>query len=50
MLLRSLAHSPKSISLQRLLQKGRYLFCSVHSTDFLQLGQSTAVVFVFIVC
>jgi len=48
MLLRSLAQPPKSISLQRLLQKGRKLFSSDHSTDFLQLGQSMLVVFVFI--
>ena len=48
MLLRSLAQPPKSISLQRLLQKGRKLLSSVHSTDFLQFGQSTLVVFVFI--
>jgi len=48
MLLRSLAQPPKSISLQRLLQKGRKLFSSDHSTDFLQFGQSTLVVFVFI--
>ena len=37
----SLAQSPRSISLQRLLQKGRYWLLFVHCTDFLQFGQAT---------
>ena len=41
MLCPSLAHSPKSISLQRSLQKGRNGFLDDQTTDCLQVGHET---------
>ena len=38
----SSAQAPRSICLQRREQKGRYLFCSDHSTLLPQVGQSTS--------
>lgn len=35
----SFAHSPRSINLHRLLQKGRYLLCLSNLVDVLQRGQ-----------
>lgn len=35
----SFAHSPRSINLHRLLQKGRYLLCLSNLVDALQRGQ-----------
>lgn len=37
----SLAHSPKSISLQRSLQKGLNLLSGLQTTSFWQVGQLT---------
>lgn len=37
----SLAHSPRSISLQRSLQNGRKVLLGENSDKFLQLGQAT---------
>lgn len=35
----SFAHSPRSINLHRLLQKGRYLLCLSNLVDVLHRGQ-----------
>jgi len=47
MLCRSLAQSPKSISLQRCEQNGRQGLASVQGTRFMQVGQLTCSVRVF---
>ena len=44
MLCSSLAHAPKSMSLQRSQQKGRYWLSDDHMVDFLQVGQGTIAV------
>lgn len=44
MLCSSLAHAPRSMSLQRSQQKGRKALSLVQAVDFLQVGQETIVV------
>jgi len=45
-----LAHSPRSISLQRSEQNGRKGSFSLQITDFLQVGQGMMVVVLVMVC